>query len=326
MKGKISTTILAIIFLIGLSLLLYPKVSDYWNSFNQSQVIATYNKAVDNVDHEKLNQLWNDAKMYNEKLKNNNNRFDFTEEEEKAYEELLNVNGDEVMGYIEIPSIDVSLSIYHGVDDDILQIGAGHIEGTSLPVGGKGTHCVISGHRGLPSAKLFSDLNMLKEGDIFVLHVLDRKLTYEVDQIRIVLPDEIKDLALDPDQDYCTLVTCTPYGVNTHRLLVRGHRIKNLADDEVAGSEATKIDPVMVAMAIAIPILCGLSIWLLVSDHKKKKQKPEDKKKEHKLSYKDIKQKSSDKNIKHKLSNIKQKLKWKRKNRKHKQNGEEDDV
>jgi sortase A len=233
-------------------------------------VIATYNDIVDNTDQEKLDQLWNDAKEYNETLKDNDNRFNLTKEEEKAYEQLLNLNDNGIMGYIEIPSINVSLSIYHGVEDDLLQIGAGHIPGTSLPVGGKGTHCVISGHRGLPSATLFSDLNLLKEGDVFVLHVLGRKLTYEVDQIRIVLPDEVSDLEIDPDKDYCTLVTCTPYGVNTHRLLVRGHRIANLQEDDQSTADGMQIDPIMIAPIVAIPILAGLLIWMLVKGKKKK--------------------------------------------------------
>jgi sortase A len=175
------------------------------------------------------------------------------------------------MGYIEIPSIQVMLPIYHGIEEEVLQAGAGHIPGTSLPVGGKGTHCVISGHRGLVSAQLFTNLDQLKEGDIFLLYTLDRTLTYEVDQIRIVLPDELDDLEIDPNQDYCTLVTCTPYGVNTHRLLVRGHRIANLADG-TATADALQLDPNMVAMVVAIPMLAFLLILLFKKDREKKKE------------------------------------------------------
>jgi sortase A len=270
MKRKISTIALVIIFMIGLSLLLYPKLSDYYNSFHQTRAIATYNDMVAQLDTKKLDQLWNDAKEYNENLKDNANRFSMSKKEEKNYEQLLNVNNDGIMAYIDIPSIRVSLPIYHGTSDDVLQVGAGHIPGSSLPVGGKGTHCVISGHRGLPSATLFSDINLLKEGDTFVIHTLNRELTYEVDQIRIVLPDEVNDLEIDPDKDYCTLVTCTPYGVNTHRLLVRGHRIANLQGDAQVTADGMQIDPIMVAPMVAIPILAGLLIWLLVKGKKKK--------------------------------------------------------
>jgi sortase A len=271
MRKRISTITLISIFLIGLSLLLYPSISNYWNSFYQTEAIADYAKTVNNMDKDKLDKLWKDAKTYNKTLLRKADRFSMTKEEQKEYDNLLNVNGDGVMGYIEIPIINVSLPVYHGVSDKELQVGAGHIPGTSLPVGGKGTHCVISGHRGLPSAKLFSDLNVLKEGDIFILYTLDKKLTYEVDQIRQVLPDEISDLAIDPDQDYCTLVTCTPYGVNTHRLLVRGHRTANRSDAE-ATADALQIDTLMVALAAAIPILLILLIWLLVRGRKKKQK------------------------------------------------------
>jgi sortase A len=249
--------------LIGLSLLLYPSVSNYWNSLHQTRAIAGYTEAVAEIDTEELDKMWEEAQQYNSTLLKNTNRWNMSKEEKKEYESLLNVGGDGVMASINIPSLRLSLPIYHGVDEEELQIAVGHIPGTSLPVGGKGTHCVLSGHRGLPSAKLFSDLNMLTEGDIFIINTLDRTLTYEVDQIRIVLPDELDDLAIDPEQDYCTLVTCTPYGVNTHRLLVRGHRIPNIQGEVQLTADALQYDPVMVAPLVAIPMLLLLLVWLL---------------------------------------------------------------
>ena len=176
------------------------------------------------------------------------------------------------MGYIEIPSIKVSLPIYHGVDEAVVQIAVGHIAGSSLPVGGESTHCVVSGHRGLPSAKLFTNLDEMKEGDLFVIRVLDETLTYEVDQIRIVLPEDLSELEIEEGKDLCTLVTCTPYGINTHRLLVRGHRVENVKDSSSirVTADALQIDPVMVAPVIAVPILLILLIWLLVHYRKRR--------------------------------------------------------
>lgn len=227
MRRKLSTILFVIVFLAGLSLLLYPTVSDYWNSFHQSRAIASYVDAVDNTDEQKLEEMRQAAEAYNEKLLSKQDRYDMSDSDRAEYESLLDVSGTGVMGYVEIPSINVSLPIYHGTDNTILQIGVGHIEGTSLPVGGASTHCAVSGHRGLTSSKLFTDIDQMVEGDTFKLYVLGETLTYEVDQIRIVLPDELNDLKIEEGQDYCTLITCTPYGVNSHRLLIRGHRIAN---------------------------------------------------------------------------------------------------
>ena len=228
LKKNFTTVILLLILLMGLSLLLYPTVSDYWNSFHQSRAIASYAEAVADLDDGMYEKMWQEAVEYNEKLKEKDNRWVLTEEEQEEYDSILNVSGTGIMGYIEIPEIKVSLPIYHGVDEGILQIAIGHITGTSLPVGGEGTHCVVSGHRGLPSAKLFTDLDKLVEGDIFMMRVLDETLTYEVDQILIVEPEDTSSLEIEEGKDLCTLVTCTPYGVNSHRMLVRGHRIENL--------------------------------------------------------------------------------------------------
>ncbi len=266
-RKNFSTVLLLVTLMIGISLLLYPTISDYWNSFHQSRAIAGYAEAVaemDTVDYEKI---WNDAVKYNKELQTRSNHWFLTEEQQEEYESMLNVSGNGIMGYIEIPSIKVSLPIYHGVDEGILQVAIGHIEGSSLPVGGKGSHCVISGHRGLPSAKLFTDLDQLAEGDIFMLRVLDETLTYEVDQILIVEPSDMSSLEFDEEKDYCTLVTCTPYGINSHRLLVRGHRVANLEESEEirVTADAQQIDPVLITPALAgillVLLLLGTFVW-----------------------------------------------------------------
>lgn len=271
MKKHLSTIILIVILFAGLSLLLYPTVSDYWNSLHQSRAIASYVEDVANLDDETYEQVLADARAYNEALWSRPNRYFPTDEEMTDYMSQLNISGSGVMGYIDIPSINCTLPIYHGVDEAVLQVAIGHIESSSLPVGGSGTHCVLSGHRGLPSAKLFTNLDQMKEGDIFMIRVLDEVLTYEVDQIRIVLPEEVNDLDLVEGKDYCTLVTCTPYGVNTHRLLVRGYRIANTEESEAirVTPDAIKLDPKLTAPALAIPMLTVLLIWLLIRYRRK---------------------------------------------------------
>ncbi len=275
MKKKKNTTniILVIIIIIGLSLLLYPTLSDYWNSFHQSHVIATYVDEVENMDKNTYQELWEDALEYNQNLVLHPNNYVLTENQRERYESVLNIGNSGVMGYVEIPNIDVSLPIYHGTNESVLQTSIGHLEWTSLPVGGNSSHCVLSGHRGLPSAKLFSNLDQLVEGDIFVLKVLDQVLTYEVDQILIVEPQDIEALKLVEDKDYCTLVTCTPYGINTHRLLVRGHRIENVenAYSVHVTMDAIQIEPLLVAPILAIPLLFILLIGLLIQDKRKGK-------------------------------------------------------
>ena len=271
LKKHLSTIILVIILFAGLSLLLYPTVSDYWNSLHQSRAIASYTEAVANLDDEVYEELWNNAVVYNETLWQRSNRYFPTEEEREDYMSQLNISGDGIMGYIQIPSINCSLPVYHGTDEAILQVAIGHIESSSLPVGGEGTHCVLSGHRGLPSAKLFTNLDRMIEGDLFMLQILNETLTYEVDQIRIVEPEEVSELDFVKGMDYCTLVTCTPYGINTHRLLVRGHRVANLEEKvEVrVTADAVKLDARLVAPAVAIPMLLVMLIWLLIRYRKK---------------------------------------------------------
>lgn len=259
------------VFLVGLSLLLYPTVSDYWNSLHQSRAIASYAEQVATLDNDTYDHLWAEAGAYNATLPGKTDRYQLSDEELAEYNATFNVPGTNVIGYIEIDKINCYLPIYHGTDEAVLQVGIGHLEGSSLPVGGAGTHCVLSGHRGLPSAKLFTDLDQLAEGDTFVLYVLDETLTYQVDQIRIVEPQELSDLAIEEGQDYCTLVTCTPYGINTHRLLVRGHRVANAvetASDVRVSADAMQIDTTAVAPLVAVPLLLLLLLGMLFKTRK----------------------------------------------------------
>lgn len=265
MKRHLSTMILILVMLAGLSLLLYPTVSDWWNSMHQSRAIATYTDTVSGMDRGAYDALWSEAAAYNAELAQREFSFQLTEEELECYNGVLNVTGDGIMGYIDIPAIDVSLPLYHGTSDAVLQTGIGHIEGSSLPVGGKGSHCVLSGHRGLPSARLFTDLDKLVTGDVFLLQVLDATLTYQVDEIHIVLPHEVDTLAISEGEDLCTLVTCTPYGINSHRLLVRGHRIETETISQArVTADAMQIEPMLVAPMVAAPILLLLLIGLFL--------------------------------------------------------------
>lgn len=274
-KNKFVVILLIVVLLAGLSLLLYPVVSDYWNSLHQSQAIAAYVEAVTELDDGAYEERWKEAQAYNAALPGSQNRFQPGEEEQRAYEQLLNITGNGVLGYVEIPRIDVLLPIYHGTDEEVLQVAVGHIEGSSLPVGGESTHCVISGHRGLPSSRLFTDLDQLTEGDLFILRMLDETLTYEVDQIHIVEPDDISLLGIEEGQDLCTLITCTPYGVNSHRLLVRGHRVENQETSNTLRitADAMLVDPRLVTPMIAAPILLALILLLLFHSRKGKKRK-----------------------------------------------------
>lgn len=266
------TVILVLMLLAGLSLLLYPSVSDYWNSFHQSQAISQYSEKVKNLDKEMRKKMWEDAQSYNQRMKGQNKDYTLSEEEKAEYESMLNVDSNGIMGYVEIPKINCSLPIYHGTTASVLQTAIGHLEWTSLPVGGESTHCVLSGHRGLPSAKLFTNLDKLNEGDIFMLRVMDEVLTYEVDQILIVEPQQVEALRIVEGKDYCTLVTCTPYGINSHRLLVRGHRIENVKEANKArvAADAIQIEPLIVAPAIATPMLLLLLVILLLPRQRKK--------------------------------------------------------
>ncbi len=282
MKRKFTTVLLTIVLLAGLAIMLYPAASDYYNSFHQSRAIAHYAEEVAHIDAETYERLWREAAEYNRELVGRRNPFFLSEAEREKYNSVLNYSGNGIMGYIGIPKINCELPIYHTTEESVLQIAIGHIEGSSLPVGGESTHCVLSGHRGLPSAKLFSNLDLLEPGDTFVIRVLDEMLTYEVDQIRTVQPDELQDLYIEEGQDYCTLVTCTPYGINTHRLLVRGHRVANAAEASTirVTADALKVDSLLVASSAAPPLLLILMLWVFTggkpaAGKKKTTPKPE---------------------------------------------------
>lgn len=273
-KNRITTLLLALVFLAGLSLLLYPTVSDYWNSFHASRAVAAYAQEVADLNGAEYDALLAAARDYNARVAQRSNTFALTEAEQAEYQSLLNMDGTGIMGYIEIPTIKLSLPIYHGTEESVLQVAVGHLDWSALPVGGEGTHCVLSGHRGLPSAKLFTNLDQLREGDTFTLRVLDEVLCYEVDQIRVVEPQDTDALLPEPGQDLCTLVTCTPYGVNTHRLLVRGHRIEtpDSADAIRVTSDAMQIEPILVAPAVGVPLVLLAVAILLLSDRRRKRK------------------------------------------------------
>lgn len=225
------TLLLVAVMLVGAGLISYPTFADWVNSRNQSRVVTSYIDAVNKIDPAEYERILQAAEVYNQNLAEHGVKFVWTEEERAEYEKQLSIDGSDIMGYISIDKIGVRLPIHHGTEESVLQTAIGHLEWSSLPVGGESSHCIVSGHRGLPSARLFTDIDKMQEGDIFTLSVLDRVFTYQVDQISTVLPYELENLQIEPGKDYCTLVTCTPYGINTHRLLVRGVRIPNLPEN-----------------------------------------------------------------------------------------------
>lgn len=261
---SLSTLILMAVLAAGSVLIAYPTASDWWNRAHAYQAITDYSAQVERMDSSDIEAIFEAAEEYNRKLSNGTD-FSLTDEEMDEYMSLLNITGSGIIGYVQIPNINVELPVYHTVEEDVLQTAVGHIPGTSLPVGGERTHAAISGHRGLPSAKLFTDLNKMSEGDVFMITILDRTFTYQVDQIRIVLPQETEELAIQPGRDYLTLVTCTPYGVNSHRMLVRGSRISNLMGDIKIDPEASKIPGYVMIPFIAAPILLLALAAMLVS-------------------------------------------------------------
>ena len=271
-KSRASTVILIIVFLVGLSLLLYPSLSDYWNSFRQSRAIASYVESVSHLDNQEYQALLEEARAYNASLVGDKTRFSPTEEELAEYLTLLGSTGAAV-GYVEIPAIKLTLPIYLGTSETVLQVGVGTMEGSSLPIGGESTHAVLTGHRGLPSATLFTDLDRLVQGDMFHIHILNETCTYEVDQILIVEPAEMDALEIAEGEDYCTLVTCTPYGINSHRMLIRGHRIETPEDAlyTQVSPDALQIDPLLIAPLVAAPLLVLLLAWMLGSGRKHSK-------------------------------------------------------
>ncbi len=274
-SNTISTIILIIILLVGLSVMLYPSVSDWWNSRVQSYAIASYDQAVAEIEENGYEDILTHANQYNAYLAQVPSPLSIPDAVSN-YDTTLNISGTGIMGYITIPIIDVELPIYHGTSEEVLNIAAGHLKGSSLPVGGESTHCVISAHRGLPSARLFTDLDRITEGDTFTITILNEILTYEVDRILIVLPHEIDKLAIVDGEDYVTLMTCTPYGINSHRLLVRAHRIDTVYPHNIkVTADAVTVDSLIVVPLIAAPMLFLLLIYWIFGGKKRKPISPE---------------------------------------------------
>lgn len=271
MKKHLSTISLVLMFLLGLSVLLYPTVSDAWNAKTQTRAIANLERHVSDLKPEDFSDMLREAEDYNEQLRQLSRPL-VSWEDIPGYQDILNVSGTGIIGYVSIGKIKVELPIYHTTDPAVLRIAVGHLEGSSFPVGGPGTHAVLSAHRGLPSAKLFTNLDRMELGDSFTVTVLDRVLTYEVDQILIVEPENVDDLAITENEDYCTLITCTPYGVNSHRLLVRGTRVDTPTPKPhiYVSNDANRIETILVAPILAIPMLLILLAVMLIKPGKKK--------------------------------------------------------
>ncbi len=275
MKGKAVTVLLVLVLIAGVSVALYPIVSDYWNSVHQGRVVADYNKMISSHDTQDFTSYFEAADAYNQTLLTTTTPFDvdnWTDAQKEQYDGLLSVDGNQVMATLEIPKINVRLPVYHGTDESVLQVGIGHIQGSSLPVGGESTHSVLSGHTGLPSAQLLTDLDQLVIGDMFYVTVLDRTLAYQVDQILVVEPDDIDPLAIVPGQDYLTLVTCTPYGINSHRLLVRGTRVFPAEQEEtvVLTDDAQTVNPWLAVAVFGAPVfLLGLVVYAIIRKKRK---------------------------------------------------------
>ncbi len=271
MRGKKVTLVLLIIFFVGLSILLYPMVSQYLNSKVQSKAIDDYEKKFSNISSDDYKKMFEEAKKYNEELL----KLDYPLAQYNiltGYNDILNLNDNGMIGYVSIEKIKVELPIYHGTSSAVLNVAAGHMEGSSLPVGGESTHSIISAHRGLPSSRLFTDLDKMELGDTFTITVLNHTLTYQVDKIEVIEPKEVKSLEIIEGEDYVTLLTCTPYGINTHRLLVRGKRIENVNKKKLYVTyEAYKVDRFIVTIAIALPILLGLIIYVMFKPSGNKK-------------------------------------------------------
>ena len=274
MKKHLSTILLVLVFLVGLSVVLYPTVSDWVNRRNASRALVSYDETVNALSDADYEAYFAAADDYNRRLAATENAF-YKPELVSGYEQTLDLSGTGIMGYITIQKIGVELPIYHGTGEGVLQVAAGHLQGSSLPVGGAGTHAVISAHRGLPSAKLFTNLDELEVGDTFTVTVLDRVLTYEVDRISIVLPNETDLLQPTPGKDYLTLMTCTPYGINTHRLLVRGHRVETVENQKHirVTADAVRVQPAVVVPLLAVPLLVLLGAGAAAVVHIRKRNK-----------------------------------------------------
>ena len=276
LRKHLTTALLCLLFLTGVGLIAYPTFSDWWNSFHQSRAIMSYAEAVSDMGNAEYDRLIGEAEDYNRALSRTGVLWRMTEEQKEEYRGELAFNNAGIMGYLDIPKIRVSLPVYHGISESVLQTSIGHIEGTSLPVGGEGSHCVLSGHRGLPSARLFTDLDRLQPGDTWTLTVLNETLTYECDQILVVLPEDVSPIRIFPGQDYCTLLTCTPYGINTHRLLVRGHRTRNAQGDAKVVADAIQIQTIYTAPFFAVPVLLLLFFRFMLTPVKRRDKERED--------------------------------------------------
>lgn len=265
MKNHKTVIFLTLGFLIGVCILLYPAFSNFWNSKTQSRAIVDYESVLDQMDSQDYSTIFQEAYAYNDALYQTKNPL-VNYKNISGYHQALSVTETGMIGYLKIDRIGVELPIYHGTSDDVLSKGVGHLEGSSLPVGGKNTHSIMSAHRGLPSAKLFTDLDRMEKGDTFQIVVLDQVLTYQVDMIKVIEPTDFSDLQIIEGRDYCTLFTCTPYGINTHRLLVRGVRVETAEEKPViyVSNEAFRIDPLLVTPAVAAPMLLVLLIHLLI--------------------------------------------------------------
>ena len=267
--------------LAGVFLLLYPSVANYWNSFHQTRAISEYSEVVSTMDRDDQKKIIESAREYNARLAETGMLWNMSESQRAAYNSELSVDGSNVMAVVSIPKFHIRCPIYHGTDESVLQIAVGHLECSSLPVGGEDTHTIVSGHRGLPSARLFTDIDKIKEGDTWTISVLNETLTYECDQIRIVLPDDLSALNIEEGKDLCTLVTCTPYGINTHRLLVRGHRVPNANGSAEVTADAIQTEPVFVAIFLAVPVIILIVILFLISSRRARRLDPEESKRQY---------------------------------------------
>ena len=270
-RKNLLSGVMVIGLLAGIGLLAYPSVANYWNQFHQTRAIMSYSESVDSMSTEEYKKILDNARKYNERLAERGLHWVMTDAEREAYMKELNIDGSGIMGYVSVPKFHIRVPIYHGTEESVLQVAIGHLETTSLPVGGENTHTQISGHRGLPSARLFTDLDKIREGDTWTITVLNETLTYECDQIRIVEPEDLTELQIVEGEDLCTLITCTPYGINTHRLLVRGHRVPNAHGSADVTADGIQIEPIYIAPILAVPGLLILLLILLISTRRAKK-------------------------------------------------------
>lgn len=270
-RKNLLSGVMVIGLLVGIGLLAYPSVANYWNQFHQTRAIMSYSESVDSMSTEEYKEILDSARAYNERLAERGFHWVMNDDEREAYMNELNIDGTGIMGYVSVPKFHIRVPIYHGTEENVLQVAIGHLETTSLPVGGENTHTQISGHRGLPSARLFTDLDKIREGDTWTITILNETLTYECDRIRIVEPEDLSELQLIEGEDLCTLITCTPYGINTHRLLVRGHRVPNAHGSADVTADGIQIEPIYIAPILAVPGLLILLLILLISTRRAKK-------------------------------------------------------